>query len=752
MVGMIIIGLGLLSSVVSSVFYFRAASGDTKAVVLARRSFWVSTASAAGSFFFLLFLILGHRFEFSYVWNFSSRELPGYLLVSAMWAGQEGSFLLWCFFTAMMGIVLLAYARRRKIEFEAMSVFAGVQIFLFALLVVKSPFTLLSNSLAGQPGPGVVPNDGKGLNPLLQNIWMVIHPPFLFLGFASMSIPFVLATASLWKRAFDRWVELSIPWVLFSCLALGMGLILGGYWAYGVLGWGGWWGWDPVENSSLIPWLASVILLHTLIIQKKINQLARTNFGLAIGSFALVVYSSFLTRSGVLGSASVHSFVDPGAAAYVLLLVWLAGVIVTGLLLLKLRWRELPAPPRDPGLLNRESFMGLGALVMALCAVVILIGTSLPLFSASSMEPAFYNDSNGPLSVVLLVLLGVSLLLGWKENPRVQFLRSIWLPFVGCLVAAELCYYFGVRDFLSLLIDASAAFVLIINVIRLFRMTRETLRLVGGTIAHLGVACLFFGIVQSGHYGTKQTATLVEGQSQDVQGYQMTLLESRQGNEGKEVYRIQIQKQSNAFILEPSIAPDATGEKTLRTPAFASFLSHDVYLEPVSYERSLASEAHDMLRLEKGVPAKIGEMTVEFVRFDMPAHGANMDAGTNGLRVGAVLEVTRGGKAEQVVPAAIYTPGKSPESPTARLQDGMAEFKLLGMNIDMKSGKSTIDLLVMGLGSGTNQVAHGGNLVVEASIKPFIAFVWLGSALTLLGLTVALVSKNRRQTMNEGKG
>ncbi len=168
---------------------------------------------------------------------------------------------------------------------------------------------------------GFVPLDGHGLNPLLQNFWMIIHPPMLFLGFSSLAVPFVLAVAALGQRNYKNWMNSALPWVLFSALALGAGLMLGGYWAYGVLGWGGWWGWDPVENSSLVPWIVTIILVHTMLVQIVTGKLVRTNFVLAILAYLLVVYSTFLTRSGILANSSVHSFVDPGTFAYVLLVL-----------------------------------------------------------------------------------------------------------------------------------------------------------------------------------------------------------------------------------------------------------------------------------------------------------------------------------------------------------------------------------------------------------------------------------------------
>jgi cytochrome c-type biogenesis protein CcmF len=186
--------------------------------------------------------------------------------------------------------------------------------------------------------PLTVPPDGRGLNPLLQNFWMVIHPPVLFIGFASMAAPFSLAIAGLWKKDFAILSRQGFPWVLVATSVLGLGIMLGAYWAYGVLGWGGYWGWDPVENSSLVPWLTGIALLHTMLAQLRTGKYARTNIALAIVSFILVIYSTFLTRSGILGDASVHAFTDPGAVVYWLLLSILVLLTVGGGALMVQRW------------------------------------------------------------------------------------------------------------------------------------------------------------------------------------------------------------------------------------------------------------------------------------------------------------------------------------------------------------------------------------------------------------------------------
>jgi len=231
------------------------------AVHLARAGFHTAVTAVFLASAALLILILKHQFQFEYVWAYSSRDLPFGLLASTFYAGQEGSFLLWTLMIAVIGIVLLSYTQKRDNEREVMGAYAAIMAFLLLLILVKTPFALHEG--------GGTPADGRGLNPLLQNFWMQIHPPILFLGFAGMAPPFALALAALIRRRYQEWVTAALPWLVGGSLLLGLGIALGGFWAYETLGWGGWWGWDPVENSSLIPWLVSVAAIHTMLPQKR---------------------------------------------------------------------------------------------------------------------------------------------------------------------------------------------------------------------------------------------------------------------------------------------------------------------------------------------------------------------------------------------------------------------------------------------------------------------------------------------------
>ena len=398
--------LGFLAAMTAMITYLMSVK-NPQLVGVARGGFHVTVSAVLVASLILLILIVKHQFQFHYIWAYSSRDLPLGLLMSTFYAGQEGSFMLWTLMVAVVGVVLFAYTQKRDNEREVMGVYSSILAFLMMLLIVKNPFAPIEGN--------VIPADGRGLNPLLQNFWMQIHPPILFLGFAAMAPPFALAIAALMRRKYQAWVVSSLPWVLGGSMLLGLGIALGGFWAYETLGWGGWWGWDPVENASLIPWLISVALVHTMLTQKRTKGLTLTNFMLAILAFVLVLYSTFLTRSGVLGEASVHSFVDPGRFSFTLLVLFMFAFTDIGFALLFGRFTKW-----GRGMFEKYDGWKLYGLLY-----LVVIGPSIPIFAQVSgdLVPVVQDMIAGANPVMLLVyypMLGIAHLL--------NLLSYLWLP------------------------------------------------------------------------------------------------------------------------------------------------------------------------------------------------------------------------------------------------------------------------------------------------------------------------------------
>lgn len=746
MLGTIIIWVAFAASALSTYAYFQTATKKKPSLKLARNSFIVMIAGVLAASALLLMYILRHQFEYAYVYGYSSRALPFHLLLTTFWAGQEGSFLLWALCGAIIGILLMSYTRKKHIELETMSVYAVVQSFLLLLLIVKSPFQYVWDAHPDQFAAGVAPADGRGLNPLLQSVWMVTHPPVLFIGFAAMAVPFVFAIVGLWRKNYSDWIANALPWVLFSTVALGAGIMLGGYWAYGVLGWGGWWGWDPVENSSLIPWIIGVILIHTMLVQKKTGNLVRTNFFLGVLSYILVIYSTFLTRSGILGESSVHSFVDPGALAYTLLVVWILGAIVFGFGMIVRRWKELKGLAQPSLFFTRESFLAISSAVMGASALIILFGTSWPILSHASVEPAFYDNMNLPIAIVLALLLGASLLLKWKEESLSDLLKNSLASLGVSLVVLVLLIMAGLTDVTLGLFAFVSLFALVVNAIRFYRLAKESLHWTGGTLAHMGLALLFLGIIGSGRYGQKETTSLTLNESKDLLGYTLTYTGSQPADDGKWKFNVVVERNGTRFLLEPVMFQSTYNNSLMRNPDYASFLTRDFYIEPVSLEEAHAQEASGTtFRLKKGEPQTIGDMKVTFLQFDMNHEGMDKMTSGSGFGIGAVLEVKRGKTVERIVPVTIYKEGQNPDIKTAATKDGQIEFQMLNMNIDAEKKLSTIELNVTGL---TGQAAHAPHttevLVIEASVKPFISLIWVAAVLMTGGLIVSLTNNKHK--------
>lgn len=305
--GDLLIFLGFALNILAGLFFFFLAQGKTAYENLALKSYHLFTAAITLATFYLSYLFFSETYVVAYVYNYSDRALPFFYKLSALWGGQEGTYLLWLMMNAFFGYVIIK--KGGVYRNVAMVIYSIVNIFFLFFLVKLSPFALLNG----------YPPDGAGLNPLLQNPWMVIHPPVIFVGYSLAAVPFSFAMAALILNDFSSWVKKSFPWAAITALMLAGGNILGGYWAYITLGWGGFWAWDPVENSSFIPWFISLAFVHGLVIEKRTGALRKTNLLMASFVFVLVIYGTFLTRSGVLADFSVHSFVDLGINQYLVL-------------------------------------------------------------------------------------------------------------------------------------------------------------------------------------------------------------------------------------------------------------------------------------------------------------------------------------------------------------------------------------------------------------------------------------------------
>jgi cytochrome c-type biogenesis protein CcmF len=385
-----------VTALITSFAYWRATATNN----LALQNEWLQNGRIAfilhsilvlGIVATLFSIIYNHYFEYHYAYAHSSLHLPGQYMVSCFWEGQEGSFLLWLFWQALLGLIIM----RAKGIWEApvMTIFALVQAFLASMILgvvipgldIKlgsSPFVLLRDAMDDpifKLQPDFIPKDGNGLNALLQNYWMVIHPPTLFLGFALTLVPFSYAMAGLWQRKYVEWIKPALSWTLVGGAILGLGILMGGYWAYETLSFGGYWNWDPVENAVYVPWLVLIASLHTLITYNTSKSGLSFSIILVISTFILILYSTFLTRSGILGDASVHSFTDLGLSGQ--LLVYLLFFAAGAAWLVAIRWKEIPTSEKEINTYSREFWIFLGATILCLMGFQVMVPTSYPVYN-----------------------------------------------------------------------------------------------------------------------------------------------------------------------------------------------------------------------------------------------------------------------------------------------------------------------------------------------------------------------------------
>ncbi len=524
--------VAFVAALVAALAYYFAARGRTLADApdkawqqLGRVAFTVHGLAVLGVVGALYDIIYHHRYEYYYAWSHSSNHLPVKFMVSCFWEGQEGSFLLWIFWHVCIGGLLIWKARRW--EAPVMAVFAGVQVFLTSMIlgviltstfrVGSSPFLLLKDFMGDIPvyklNPNYVPTDGNGLNPLLQNYWMVIHPPTLFLGFALTLVPFAFAVAALWQRAYTEWIRPTLSWALAAASILGVGIVMGAYWAYETLNFGGYWNWDPVENAVYIPWLVLVAGAHLLVVFQRSRVGLKAAFALSIGTFLLVLYATFLTRSGVLGNASVHSFTDLGLSGQ--LLSYLGAFVVLAVALLAYRWRELPADAKELTAYNPETWVFVGAAVLGLGAFQVLATTSIPVYNAlvglfgvkSSLalpadQIAHYTKFQLWVGVGFAVLTGIAQLLWWQRVETKQKLSDVFtVPLILTLLFASLFILLTKLHqpaWIALL--TVSLFAVISNGTTLVKLARHGTRLSGGAVAHIGIALMLIGILYSSGY------------------------------------------------------------------------------------------------------------------------------------------------------------------------------------------------------------------------------------------------------------
>ncbi|MCE2995683.1 MAG: cytochrome c biogenesis protein CcsA [Cyclobacteriaceae bacterium] len=518
-----------VTSLLSSFAYWKAASlkdveQKNSWLLNGRSAFYMHALAVVGIVASLFIIIYQHYFEYHYAYAHSSLHLPGQYMLSCFWEGQEGSFLLWMFWHVVIGLLLIK--TQKMWEAPTMVVFTLVQAFLASMILGvvipgidlklgSSPFILLRDALSDpifQLQPDFIPKDGNGLNALLQNYWMVIHPPTLFLGFALALPPFAFCMAGLWQKKYAEWIKPALPWTLLGGGILGLGILMGGYWAYETLNFGGYWNWDPVENAVYVPWLILVASIHTMITYKNSGTALKVSIILVIAVFVLLLYSTFLTRSGILGDASVHSFTDLGLSGQ--LLVYLLFFTVAAILLSVLRWKEIPSTEKEVSTYSREFWIFLGATTLCMMGFQVLLPTSIPVYNkiitlfggSSNLAPPanqieFYSKFQLWFGVAIALISGTGQFFWWKKIDKEKLKAELLTPvLVTLLVFALVIAVAKIYSIPYLILTLAGIYLIVSNVKVMISLLKINPRLSGGAIAHIGVGLMLIGVLFSAGY------------------------------------------------------------------------------------------------------------------------------------------------------------------------------------------------------------------------------------------------------------
>jgi cytochrome c-type biogenesis protein CcmF len=797
MVGSILLSFALALSLFSMAMYFLNYKGAKNALSYARLSYHGMTMLIIIASALLMYFILTHQYQYKYVYEYSNDDLSLGFLISTFWAGQEGSFLLWLLMTSIIGIFLQSYtAKREDLEPRVMAIFTLAVSFLLFMVspLLKSPFAYIwaeptfidaaklntaffnlpflqnfmfsdqatgqnlikldSNLAAQLNASGILIQDfiihGKGLNPLLQNFWMQIHPPILFVGFAMTTVPFSFAISSLIKNEYKDWVKQSLPWILAGSGILGLGIMLGGYWAYGVLGWGGYWAWDPVENSSLVPWLISVAAIHTMLVQKR-SQIAsggqgrfiKTNLILSILSFVLVLYSTFLTRSGILGDSSVHSFAEPGRLVYLFLIIFVATFLLIGGGLIVRRWKTLneKVDPEE-NFLSRELALFTAAIVIGASALIVWFGTSAPIFGMS-VQTSFYNKMHVPLAIIIGILNGLSLFLKWKETSGKDLLIQSRFSIIASLLTTIIIVIIGsVYEIMMILMTLSAMFTLFVNFEIALKIIKGNKTMLGAYVAHAGIAIFILGVIGSSAYGNEVNIDLEKGKQVQALGYNLEFANINPiENNSKYEFVINVKKGEKSYQVKPIMFISSFNNGLMREPDILEGITKDFYISPVGYDDGATDQGH-----QSSVSLNIGEFTefenarityTEFIKPDLSVMQTGGD-----FKMGAKILVELNGK---VFNAEALTIRKSEQMQNVPAEIKDANIKIELGNVDPATKK--IDLVISHITGQTAVKNPKEVLSITASTKPFVSFVWIGVAVMVLGFVLSTIRRTKESNI-----
>lgn len=781
--GNLLIGLAFAAALLAGISYyfsFKRTGEEAAWKKLARTSYLIHSFSIFAIFAIIYYLIFNHRFEYYYVWQHSSTILPWEYIFASFWEGQEGSFLLWTFWHVILSLIIMK--KGGSWEAPVMVTISLVQVFLVSMIlgvtifdykIGTNPFVLLRDhpDMANLPFIQMADylqrlEDGRGLNPLLQNYWMVIHPPVLFLGFASTLIPFAFAMGGLMTGRIKEWAQVATPWAFFGVMALGTGILMGAAWAYEALSFGGFWAWDPVENASLVPWLTFVGAAHVMVINKKNGSTLISSFILTIATFILILYSTFLTRSGILGDTSVHAFTDLGMTGQ--LVIYMGFFIAQSLYLLFVNRKAFPKAGKEDSLMSREFWMFIGMLVLVISGLQITFTTSIPvinkLFGTNMAPPAqviqHYNSWQIPFAIIICILIGFAQFLKYKDTSTKEFWRKISFSLIASFAVSGISAYFIQFDRIQyILLLFAALFAIFANLDYAIRFLKGKMDHTGGSVSHIGIALILLGALLSNaksqvisknllnidlgkDFPNNENIMLTKGDTLQMAEYFITY--AGKEKEGVNVFY-------NIDYLKPNFA-DGTFEKAFRLrptvqlnprmgnvsePATKHFLSKDIYTH-VTYadlenlENETTNTEYTAPKTEQvsaGDTISTSNALIYFEGLSQDVDRSAMGLSNEDIAVGAVLKVVDiNKKSYDAYPLFII------KDKVVFAKDVVVDavgLKIAFTSINPENGK--IDLSISEKKDNKREF-----IIMKAIIFPQINILWTGCVLLVLGTTMAI--------------
>ena len=753
---------------------------------LAKIAFIIESISVVSCFVVLFYIISHHLFEYKYAYMHSDKNLPFQYLLSCFWEGQEGSFLLWSFWHCVLGSILLATNKKRGnttagvmmvlnfVQFCLATMVVG--LYIFDMKMGSSPFLLLREEMnwpiLSRPDYLHLIKDGTGLNTLLQNYWMVIHPPVLFLGFASTTIPFGFAVVGLITMKHD-WMDTSLPWASFSAGILGLGIMMGAAWAYESLTFGGYWAWDPVENASLVPWLTLVAAIHTCIVYRKTGASLKLTYLFYGISFLLVLYSTFLTRSGILGDTSVHAFTDLGMNAQ--LLSFLLTFVIPFFLLFLSRAKNLTEPTKEEAIDSREFWMLIGSLILFLSAVIIISITSIPVFNklfGSTIAPpedvAFaHNQVQVFVAILIGLLTAVGQFLKFKGTPKAFLVEKLKMPLVVTIILSAVIFIFigvafkekgiGFEGAIYVAIFASA-YTIVANIFYWIGLQKSKLKSAGSSFGHIGFGMVLLGILISSSNKTvlswnttgisplrmeskknpagnpRENITLFEGIDTDMGKFMVTYVRDTFGDLDKRYFELKFKNKQTQeeFFLYPDVLKNNKGmEGFSANPSSKHYWNKDIFVYVTSFQDNSKEDTSRFKPVQMAVGDSIfysnGYIKLEKVLVNPNAQRA---PGENELVL--QLAVTSKEGLQYTANPGIVLNGMSLQS---NLDTVKAQNLVLSFNKVIDQKKGTLEI-------GLKESAALTNLItLKAYEFPFINVLWLGVIVMTFGFGVASFSR-----------